>query len=1616
MKRIVILVIILMLITMNFLSMFSENTESAEISHIVDEDESEPITENTLEMPNGGGIFYLGNYSLRKGVRVMEASFNLTGTPNTNGQYPTELRVRVGQPYDGQNEYEFMGTGYGSWGFQDRLADNTTSGRYQFPTPGSADTIEVKLPKSADVTSAQLQISGGLYQISDQNRITSSHSNIREIQDADMDGDDDNDIVAIGDHKVIWYNNTNVPTNWPSNEINLSHNNVYSFRVFDVDNDGDQDVVAVSRAGNPPVGYLVYYRNMDGNGTNWTTIIVNATGHPLYNCYEIDVADLDNDGDGDIVTTNRNWTGSSGIFWFNNTDGNGTSWNKILLSGMAASQFVRIIDVDDDGDNDTVIGRGWPRELCWFENIDGKATSWSPTRILITSFGGGTSIYDMETGDFDKDGDLDLVAATMNDVRWFRQPSNPKNTWSGYTVGTFGNSWNGVGVAVGDLGNPGGEPDGNLDIVVAAYNANDVIWWQNDGTPTSRWESHTINSNHANAMSVVVAEIDGKDFVDVVVGSNSGTTLDDIVWYKLNGSYPSNVRLDIGANSNNDWTGTSSWFNTTATVSNLANTFDTILGAAPAPTPDDYGNEIVSIKLKVITDTIGIVSLQGFDIKYDYTVKVTGHKDRSIAEELNELLSEQAEGNDTIPIIVTSSTGGKLKIDDIYVKYNDYPKSLKIEGYSIQEDSKNETLIDLRNHFIDDFTASSDLTFEVISQTNDTFVLVTLYDDKYVSVDSSQKGPNWYGSTTIIVSAMDEEGLVTKSEPFEVKIEPVNDEPVKGTKTFPDISINEGGKSLGIDLDADTYFADIDSTELYYDFIIDPLDEYSDEELNASIDDETWILSINALGDWVTKTGQPLKLRVFCDDDMDDINQSLAYQDILITVNNLPDDPPVWKEIPTVEMDEDETKYFAFNPISDNLVTDVDTDINDLIFSVYSISVDELKVEIDSDKNIYLTPDPDYFGTVTVELKASDTINSDIQSFEVIINNINDLPTVQLLSPRDGAVIYNETVELKWIGSDIDPGDAANLRYSIYLDTTGGTSLYKDNYQGSSIVIPGLNDKNTYYWQVKPYDPSGGEGVCISEPCPSEFTIDIGIKPHSVLKLPPKEAIINEDSALLKWEGTGEEGYTLTYIIYLSKEPLNEPLDDTDIYATGVADTEYVVTDLEPYETYYWTVIPLTTKATGICDSGYWSFKYDPSVTPYDFRIDAPDRLEIEKGTTTTKTISIINKGANLDYITVTLDAGKITHGVTLQDDGIELEIVKNGTENLILEISAKDIEPGEYEIKILAESAGSGDRQEATITIKVYEEEGDEEATFITKDVMGLPMFVLLIPIIILIIVCFAFFMFWRKKRIEEEKRRVEAELVKPIGATPTLDAADVQYVTGPTGPAVGATGFESPQLPFVTIPGGPAGQGGVTTVQTPYQPGTGVQALPQLPPAQDISGQPTTAAVPGAVPPGVPPEMPQAQPQPPYPGAPAEQPPGAAVQPQVQVPVQTQAPPSGPGVNGTGMPPVQVPYIPTAKREGEQGLETEVPEKAPPQTPVDLQYKAPSSQPEAKGDEPSLEPAELMNQLKTLYIKGEVSEETYISLKKELRDKTSSSEVDDLAKRIISGEISEDEYKQQR
>lgn len=421
---------------------------------------------------------------------------------------------------------------------------------------------------------------------------------------ADVTGDGREDVVAFLNNELVYFENGNFGNAAYAIEVSdlSSEGYIYpNITLGDVNGDGDTDIVATYGRGefNNSSFYLAWYENL-GNGKFGDEQFI-ETGGMVHK--EIHVADLDGDGDLDVLSSRGTQSGGVGKYsWYENTDGDGTFGSENIIEGTEKPPFVAYarehsqpIDIDQDGDQDIVAYNksGYEIAVVWYEN-NGDGSFQSPVKLEEGPAPSGP----IEKGDLNGDGLADILYPTADkgQVKWHPNLENGilgeqqtvgkklnlyrlgnmftadiyqnehndllmqsvtnlenilasfKNTGTGFT---YQNPIldRKVGEPLLDLVFEDMDKDSDPDIVYTARTGETraeyqyyLKWAENDGN--GNYTHHTITDRLGNPSAITIGDIDGDSNKDVLVLANNNIK----IFPNLNGSIGSNC-INIDAQS-----------------------------------------------------------------------------------------------------------------------------------------------------------------------------------------------------------------------------------------------------------------------------------------------------------------------------------------------------------------------------------------------------------------------------------------------------------------------------------------------------------------------------------------------------------------------------------------------------------------------------------------------------------------------------------------------------------------------------------------------------------------------------------------------------------------------------------------------------------------------------------------------------------------------------------------------------------------------------------------------------------------------------------------------------------------------------------------------------------
>jgi hypothetical protein len=318
---------------------------------------------------------------------------------------------------------------------------------------------------------------------------------------ADLDGDGDNDLVgaSYGGDVSWWRNDGGSPIEWTRRQIDSSFDGANQIHVADLDGDGLPDVIGAAYLASD----VVWWRNSGGPVIGWQRHTIDAD---FGGACSVWVADLDGDGDGDVMSTG--FDAGAVAVWENLQGPSGPVFERRFSDNDAPRAHEVVTgDIDGDGRPDMVVA-GWQGPtVSWYRNQSGGLAGWM-RHTIAGDFAGGSSV---DIADVDSDGDLDIVAAAQDrdEIAWWSNDGGEPVTWSKHVIASDRRgAWSVVAVDV--------DGDGDHDVAAAVWRDGEIVWWESDGGSVPSWTEHLLGDTYWGASAVHSGDTDGDGDLELV--------------------------------------------------------------------------------------------------------------------------------------------------------------------------------------------------------------------------------------------------------------------------------------------------------------------------------------------------------------------------------------------------------------------------------------------------------------------------------------------------------------------------------------------------------------------------------------------------------------------------------------------------------------------------------------------------------------------------------------------------------------------------------------------------------------------------------------------------------------------------------------------------------------------------------------------------------------------------------------------------------------------------------------------------------------------------------------------------------------------------------------------
>jgi hypothetical protein len=380
--------------------------------------------------------------------------------------------------------------------------------------------------------------------------------------------------------------------NWTKHTIGKIQNPSYVY-VADIDADGAPDIaVSTTKDFGKYNSEIAWFRN---NGTDsWEKVTVSApdSAEPVYNAMGITVADIDNNGNSDIVVATsggfqsfQDTDGGGSLYWFKAVNKQTGTWQKFNIETDAEDKYWKVYTADPNEDGYPEIIVGGSKSAYIFVNPGSAAedgSTWDEKVILPE----GTGLY-INLDDLNNDGKFDILSSNFmsqkiswidmsytdgmlsfkehvvyeglkgtfdimgidisgreikdlvvskirgGGIHWFEAPSEESDEW---TMRFVDSTFEATDLYTGDINN-----DGQTDFVVSGFSMSmgiapllrpdNITWFEykKEGSGIV-WEKHYIDASSINIPGdISLNDINADGYPDVVTVSYKDG---EVVWYE----------------------------------------------------------------------------------------------------------------------------------------------------------------------------------------------------------------------------------------------------------------------------------------------------------------------------------------------------------------------------------------------------------------------------------------------------------------------------------------------------------------------------------------------------------------------------------------------------------------------------------------------------------------------------------------------------------------------------------------------------------------------------------------------------------------------------------------------------------------------------------------------------------------------------------------------------------------------------------------------------------------------------------------------------------------------------------------------------------------------------
>ncbi len=344
-------------------------------------------------------------------------------------------------------------------------------------------------------------------------------------EDVDSDGDLDVLTASKIDHTIAWFENLGeVPLTFVEHEVSTSSIGAKSVFAADVDGDLDMDILSASQFD----GKVAWYEN---NGNTPPSFFEREITTQVKVPVSVHARDVDGDGDMDVVSASE---GDHAIYWYENNGQMPPSLTPRKMPSISEeAQWVCTEDIDKDGNMDVLAASQGDDRVTWFRNKGNR--SFDPIEIVSNPINNPRRI---RAADMDGDMDQDLVIMTPRKLVLLQNDGNSPPSFETIVIAhalsvapledglSFYLIWPWARLRLGDV-----NKDGFVDVFVAGYvEGGGIYWFENSGGAEPVFTPRRISTQGDFVNSIDLFDLDNDDDLDLIWGTSVNP--DRVAWHE----------------------------------------------------------------------------------------------------------------------------------------------------------------------------------------------------------------------------------------------------------------------------------------------------------------------------------------------------------------------------------------------------------------------------------------------------------------------------------------------------------------------------------------------------------------------------------------------------------------------------------------------------------------------------------------------------------------------------------------------------------------------------------------------------------------------------------------------------------------------------------------------------------------------------------------------------------------------------------------------------------------------------------------------------------------------------------------------------------------------------